>query len=186
MARLPNPGSDSGTWGTILNGFLQVAHDTDGSLLNTGTMATKADDTAVVHTTGSEVVSGTKTFNASPVVPSPTLGSQAANKTYVDTAVSAIGPQNSHTVVTKTADYTATTSDEVILVDASGGGVTITLPTAVGTANMYSVKKTDSSANLVTVATSASQTIDGGTTAQLKVQYASISVVSNNANWFII
>ena len=32
MARLPNPGSDDGTWGNVLNGFLQVEHNTDGTL----------------------------------------------------------------------------------------------------------------------------------------------------------
>lgn len=32
MARLPNPGSDQGTWGNILNEFLAVAHNTDGTL----------------------------------------------------------------------------------------------------------------------------------------------------------
>lgn len=30
--RLPTPGSDNGTWGTVLNDFLQVAHNTDGTL----------------------------------------------------------------------------------------------------------------------------------------------------------
>lgn len=30
--RLPIPGSDNGTWGTILNGFLEVSHNADGSL----------------------------------------------------------------------------------------------------------------------------------------------------------
>jgi len=32
MARLPIPGSDTGDWGSILNGFLNVAHNDDGSL----------------------------------------------------------------------------------------------------------------------------------------------------------
>src|SRR5689334_280864 len=32
MARLPNPGGDDGTWGDILNEFLQVSHNPDGSL----------------------------------------------------------------------------------------------------------------------------------------------------------
>lgn len=32
MARLPQPGSDNGVWGTILNDFLNVEHNTDGSL----------------------------------------------------------------------------------------------------------------------------------------------------------
>ena len=31
MARLPTPGSDSGTWGDVLNGFLQVGHAADGT-----------------------------------------------------------------------------------------------------------------------------------------------------------
>lgn len=32
MARLPQPGSDQGTWGAILNEFLEQAHNTDGTL----------------------------------------------------------------------------------------------------------------------------------------------------------
>jgi hypothetical protein len=32
MARLPNPGADSGVWGNILNEFLAEAHNTDGTL----------------------------------------------------------------------------------------------------------------------------------------------------------
>lgn len=32
MANLPTPGGDEGTWGNILNDYLQVAHNTDGTL----------------------------------------------------------------------------------------------------------------------------------------------------------
>lgn len=32
MARLPQPGNDSGTWGAILNDFLLASHNADGSL----------------------------------------------------------------------------------------------------------------------------------------------------------
>lgn len=32
MARLPTPGSDEGSWGTILNDYLTVAHDSSGAL----------------------------------------------------------------------------------------------------------------------------------------------------------
>ncbi len=88
MTRLPSVGQDDGTWGTILNDFLSVEHNSDGTLKSSGSLATKATDTTVVHNTGNEVVAGTKTFSSSPVVPSPTLGSQAASKTYVDTTVS--------------------------------------------------------------------------------------------------
>lgn len=88
MARLPVPGSDGGTWGSILNAFLNVEHNSDGSLKAWGTINAKADDSAVVHIAGTETITGAKTFSASPIVPSPTSGTQAANKTYVDTAVS--------------------------------------------------------------------------------------------------
>ena len=32
MARLPSPGSDSGSWGAILNNFLLVEHNANGTL----------------------------------------------------------------------------------------------------------------------------------------------------------
>ncbi len=32
MARLPTPGSDKGSWGDVLNTFLQVSHNSDGTL----------------------------------------------------------------------------------------------------------------------------------------------------------
>jgi len=120
MARLPNPGGDDNTWGNILNDYLLVAHDTDGTLkadavdasniqdgsigdtqissisqskitgLSTD-LASKADDSAVVHNTGNESVGGVKTFTSSPLVPTPTTGTQAANKSYVDGVVSGGG-----------------------------------------------------------------------------------------------
>jgi hypothetical protein len=34
MVRLPTPGGDSGQWGRVLNSFLEVAHNSDGSLKN--------------------------------------------------------------------------------------------------------------------------------------------------------
>lgn len=93
MARLPQPGSDEGTWGAILNDFLSTSHDSDGTLKPAAiTGAGAADDSTVVHTSGAETVSGTKTFAASPVVPTPTLNTQAANKTYVDSVASAGAP----------------------------------------------------------------------------------------------
>lgn len=85
-ARLPIPGEDNGTWGDILNAFLQVSHNSDGGLKITtdGTLSAKADDNAVLHLAGAETVTGSKTFSASPTVPAPSSGDHATNKTYVD------------------------------------------------------------------------------------------------------
>ena len=92
MARLPVPGSDNGTWGTVLNDFLLVEHNPDGTLNAGGSLATKADDSAVVHLTGNESVGGIKTFSSSPLVPTPTAAAQAASKGYVDGVVSSGAP----------------------------------------------------------------------------------------------
>lgn len=41
MARLPQPGKDGGKWGNILNEFLLVDHNADGTLKASGTLSTK-------------------------------------------------------------------------------------------------------------------------------------------------
>jgi hypothetical protein len=93
MARLPIPGSDNGQWGTLLNQFLEVEHNADGSLKAGGSLATKADNTAVVHNTGDENVAGIKTFSSLPVIPAtPTSANQAASKSYVDSVAGSGAP----------------------------------------------------------------------------------------------
>ncbi|HUK26423.1 MAG TPA: hypothetical protein VLV49_17725 [Terriglobales bacterium] len=54
-------------------------------------VASKANDAAVVHLSGSETVSGVKDFATSPSVPAPAQSSDAANKAYVDAAVASVG-----------------------------------------------------------------------------------------------
>jgi hypothetical protein len=79
-----------------------------------------------------------------------------------------------------TAGATATT-DYVYFVS---GTTTLTLPTAVGNSNRYTVKNTGSAT--VTVATTSAQTIDGSATATLPVQYTSIDLISDGANWNVV
>ena len=90
-------------------------------------------------------------------------------------------------VVAKTGAYVATATDTIITCDASGGAFSITLPTAVGvTGKEYYIKKTDSSANAVTIDGDGSETIDDATTRALSGQYDAVLVVSDNAEWWII
>src|SRR5664279_3961650 len=94
--RLPTPGSDNNTWGDILNASLGVSHNPDGTLIPSAvSSAGAATDSAVVHNTSNETIAGIKTFSSSPVVPTPTLGTQATNKTYVDNTVSSGAPDSS-------------------------------------------------------------------------------------------
>lgn len=132
--RLPVVGSDDNTWGTILNGYLTVAHNADGTAY-TITLITNSSSPYIIA-------------NESP----PNV-------------------------------------NEFILANASAGAVTVTLPDATNSTYnefLYTVKKTDTSLNFVTVNTTNSQTIDGGLTAQLKVPYVSVSVVSDGSNWNVV
>jgi len=54
-------------------------------------LASKADDTAVVHLGGMETISGTKVFSSSPSVPAPANSSDLATKGYVDQTVTTVG-----------------------------------------------------------------------------------------------
>jgi len=108
VSRLPVVGQDDDIWGEILNDFLTVEHNNDGTLKKAGSIASAvqsvngengptitltagdvgaATDSAVVHKTGAETVAGVKTFSSSPIVPTPTASGEAANKTYVDSVV---------------------------------------------------------------------------------------------------
>jgi hypothetical protein len=57
-------------------------------------LATKADDSAVVHIGGAEIISGAKTFAASPSVPAPSKAGDIANKSYVDSSLANVGAGN--------------------------------------------------------------------------------------------
>lgn len=87
------------------------------------------------------------------------------------------------TVQTKTTTYTAVAGD-IVLASASGGAWALTLP-AVASGAWVTVKKTDSSANAITV-TPASGTIDGAATYVIDTQYVSRDFVSNGTDWLVV
>lgn len=90
-------------------------------------------------------------------------------------------------VTTLTASATLDDTHHTVLVDASAGAVTITLPSAAGIAGrMYRIKKIDSSANAVTVAAQTGETIDGAASYDLTAQYQYIVIQSDGANWYIV
>ena len=89
-------------------------------------------------------------------------------------------------LATKTATYTLAATDSVILADATAAVFTVTLPSAAGvTGRQYTIKKVDSSANAVTIA-SAAGNIDGAATKSLTAQWQAVRVVSDGINWYVI
>lgn len=90
------------------------------------------------------------------------------------------------TVITVTTTFTAATAN-VILADGTGGAFTVTLPSATSSTNIeYTIKKIDSSANVITIKGNSSDNIDGSNTQLLNSQYQSLTVVCDGTQWFVI
>ena len=80
--------------------------------------------------------------------------------------------------------------ETIILADASGGPLTVTLPVASTTiGRRILVKKIDPSDNVVTVNVAGGGTIDGAAAVLLSTQYQFVGVISNGGAgnaWFVI
>lgn len=86
----------------------------------------------------------------------------------------------------KTANYTATTADDLIPCDATSGAFTVTLYSASGNAgHEITIKKTDSTFNVVTIDANASETIDGALTRRLCTQNEAITLACDGTNWYV-
>lgn len=94
------------------------------------------------------------------------------------------GPYNVTGV--QTSAYNAVIWD-FVLCDPSGGGFTVTLPTAVGVnGKSIRVKNKTSSVNTITLATTSSQTIDGSSNLPIIERgFALLEFVSDNSNWWV-
>ncbi len=74
--------------------------------------------------------------------------------------------------------------DQLVLVDASAGPVTVTLQRADGSGGKrFCIKKVDSSQNAVTITPSLSQTIDGQTSKSISQENQTLDIISDNENW---
>lgn len=94
--------------------------------------------------------------------------------------------QITHSTVAKSANYTLTATDWMVMGSASGGAIVLTLPAVAASTNRaYRIKKSDSSANTVTVQGNAAELIDGANTAVLTRQYESIDLVCDGTSWSI-
>lgn len=89
-----------------------------------------------------------------------------------------------------TSNYSILTTDYTLLVNANAGAVTVTLPLAATsklTGKVYNIKKTDSSANLVTIATSGSDNIDGASTYVLSFANQTVTVQGGGTTqWYVL
>lgn len=89
-------------------------------------------------------------------------------------------------IVTKTANYTATFSDDVILCNTNA--FTITLPSAAASlGKVFRILKIGGDGNAITVARAGSDTIEGATSFSIAARYQDLTVVSDgSATWYRI
>lgn len=95
-----------------------------------------------------------------------------------------VGKRRIKSIVFADSPYNATIHDEVILVDASGGAVTINALAAatMGAGRRQEVIKTDSSANAVTIDPNGSETINGNATLAISVPLTGVEYESDGSN----
>lgn len=86
------------------------------------------------------------------------------------------------TITSSSGSFTAGATASTDYVYFLTGAHVPTMPTAVGNTNRYTFKNNHSAS--ITFLTTSSQTIEGGTLAL--TPEASVDLISNNANWFII
>jgi hypothetical protein len=98
--------------------------------------------------------------------------------TVVNAMLSELQAVERRSVRAVTADYTATTDDYLVTVDASAGAVAITLPEAVS-GHQFIAKKVDASGNAVTL----SGQVDGSTSTTLTAQWGSVVLIGNGTQW---
>jgi hypothetical protein len=157
--------TDTGTTATMLNCSNITANELSGdtTVLNDG----GGDLTAA----GSLTVGGTAS-----------LGITRANGN-----LTAAGGWAKQGMSVKTAAYTLTTSDTVILASASSGAFKLTLPSSANVfGQQYTIKKIDSTTNAITVAPVSSQKIDGAASRTLSAEYDYLTIIADGANWQII
>jgi hypothetical protein len=93
------------------------------------------------------------------------------------------GTQN---IVRKAANYTATTSDYLILCDASAGGFTVSLPAAINGGLTLVIVKTDASANAIQIAPWGNDSIEGAPSKTLSAQWNKIVITSDGVVTWVL
>ena len=87
---------------------------------------------------------------------------------------------------TKTSNYSVLSTDCFLSGDATGGNVTFTLPPAsANPGRIFYFDKADSSGNVVIIAASGSDLINGTSTITLSFQYQARSIISLGSSWRI-
>jgi len=96
---------------------------------------------------------------------------------------SGIGPPRTYNNIT--ADFTMTDSSDVVFFDTSSNAININLPTAVGKGGQELLFKFKDGPNSGVLIGNGSETIDGNSVYPMYHKNQSISLISDNSNWYV-
>jgi hypothetical protein len=200
MARLPTPGSDSDSWGTILNDFLSVAHNTDGTLLSAA--VSQAGGATTIN--GKSPSSGAITLTATDIGALPastklagladTSGAAGASNNQVLAYDSTSSQWIASTVSSSTVGDATSSSKGIIELSGDLGGnaatplVTgingITLPVSTPSANQVLTATSSSATAWATPASSPVTSVNGqtGVVSLATANLSDTSITSPSAN----
>lgn len=135
MARLPVPGSDSGTWGTILNDFLSQSINSDGTLKDTAVSAAvdaKLSAFSAHDTTGILTQTATDTFASRTITGTTNLISVTDGDGVLGNPTITVGSSVLRTDTAQTISGVKTFSAAPVIPTITNTG-TLTLPTSTDT-----------------------------------------------------
>jgi len=133
---------------------------------------------ALTTTNASVGLGGSATLDVSGVTDSEIDAGTTISRSKIDDERDTTGPH--------TAD-TTTSGEEVLLVDTSGGPVTVTLASAdANEGNFVTVVDVGGAAGAdpITIETEGSELIDGGSEASVDTDYGAFVLASDGANWY--
>lgn len=110
-------------------------------------------------------------------------GMQATDTRTMERDIHALQRCETVEVVTSTRDVVR---PGIYLADSTGGDVVVRMPPAPGFFGKITIKRTDASANSVTIEPSGAARVDGASSYPISVQNVAVQLVSDGVNWWIV
>ena len=111
-----------------------------------------------------------------------------ASKAVIQDINGTIWPTTPVVVIQQTSgvlNVNITTGNQIILCDCTNNTITLNLPSAIGYTGTLTIKKINTSTNVVNVVPSGTQTIDTYLILTMTETNSSLDLISNGSNWFI-